>query len=194
MDIQIPTKLRRNSPCTCGSGRKFKKCCGKIEGEKTMTEGQMLKDSKKILKNEFRKEVRDPYAGIPEDELLTRGQAVLLRELSFRKAAIEADHAHFEAAIERGKAVRREILAMPKSPYREAVLQDLDAQIKGQTEKAETMRFPGAMKLTLLALEELFAEKTGGEPMISPPVMEEVEELEDETPELSDDDNPKEFI
>ncbi|MGD1844781.1 MAG: SEC-C metal-binding domain-containing protein [Salibacteraceae bacterium] len=23
------TKIRRNDPCFCGSGRKFKKCCGK---------------------------------------------------------------------------------------------------------------------------------------------------------------------
>ncbi|MFC4354325.1 SEC-C metal-binding domain-containing protein [Chryseomicrobium palamuruense] len=24
----LPTKARRNDPCPCGSGKKYKKCCG----------------------------------------------------------------------------------------------------------------------------------------------------------------------
>jgi len=26
---QLPSKIGRNEPCPCGSGKKFKKCCGK---------------------------------------------------------------------------------------------------------------------------------------------------------------------
>lgn len=28
--IKKKPKIRRNSPCPCGSGKKYKKCCGKI--------------------------------------------------------------------------------------------------------------------------------------------------------------------
>lgn len=200
--VQIPTKIRRNAPCYCGSGRKYKKCCGKTEGETIMNEAKIT--TPQSLKNEFRDEVRDPYAGIPKDELVTRDQAVLLREISFRKEAIDADHVHFMAAIERAKAVRMALLAMPKSPYREAVLKDLDEQIKVLTEKAEKQRLPVSMNLALLALKELFAETEETEDVdklveqVNKRVAEsevEVDNDSTESPELSDDDDdPKEVI
>lgn len=28
-NIPKPTKIGRNDPCPCGSGKKYKKCCGK---------------------------------------------------------------------------------------------------------------------------------------------------------------------
>lgn len=147
--VQTPTKLSRNAPCHCGSGLKYKKCClPKEEGARIMT---------KELKNDFRNEVRDPYAGIPEIVLVRRDQAVLMRELRFREAAIEADRKHFESATTKAKDVRIELLALPKSPYRELVIKDLDEQIKALTEKFNTMRLPKSLLLSLLALEELDA-------------------------------------
>ena len=179
MNVQIPTKLRRNAPCHCGSGHKYKKCCEQKE-LKAMEEEKIIV-TPHSLKNEYRDEVqkaqkvidevRDPYAGIPVHELVTRDTVVLLIELRFRKEAIEADHAHFEAAIERGKDVRNAIMTLPKSPYKEAVLADIDAQIQGQIEKAKTIRLPMSLNLTLLALEQLFEqttvteEETKGEPI-----------------------------
>jgi len=154
MNVQIPTKLRRNAPCHCGSGRKYKKCCEQKELKAMEEEKQIV--TPHSLKNEFRKEARDPYAGIPYAVLVARDQAVLLRELRFRKEAIEADYAHFEAAIERGKDVRNALMTLPKSPYKEAVLADIEAQIKAQADKAKTIRLPMSLNLTLLALEELF--------------------------------------
>ena len=29
LDFQTRTKIGRNDPCPCGSGKKYKKCCGK---------------------------------------------------------------------------------------------------------------------------------------------------------------------
>lgn len=111
-----------------------------------------------ILKNEFRDEVRDPYAGIPEDELVTRDQAVLLRELNFHIDIKEADRVHIEGAIEKGIALRMELLALPKSPYREDCLCDIDIFIEANKKKVETFKTPRSTFITLLALEELFAE------------------------------------
>jgi len=31
--IQVAQKIGRNDPCPCGSGKKYKKCCGKNENE-----------------------------------------------------------------------------------------------------------------------------------------------------------------
>ena len=30
-EFKIIRKVGRNDPCSCGSGKKFKKCCGKIK-------------------------------------------------------------------------------------------------------------------------------------------------------------------
>jgi len=27
--VTVEKKIKRNDPCTCGSGKKFKKCCGR---------------------------------------------------------------------------------------------------------------------------------------------------------------------
>ncbi|HZT68464.1 MAG TPA: UPF0149 family protein [Terriglobia bacterium] len=32
-DIRTPPRVGRNDPCICGSGKKYKKCCGKATGE-----------------------------------------------------------------------------------------------------------------------------------------------------------------
>ena len=192
--MQATTKLRRNAPCHCGSGHKYKKCCLQKELKAMEEEKQIV--TPHSLKNEFRDEVRDPYAGIPAHELITRDQAVLLFELMFRKAAIEADHAHFEAAIERGKDVRRVLLTLPKSPYKEAVLAEIDAQIQAQTDKAKTIRLPMSLNLTLLALEELFEQTTATEEEIRGEPDDDAEDeltIPDE-PEEPDEDDPNEVI
>ena len=31
--VREAAKIGRNDPCTCGSGRKYKKCCGSLEAE-----------------------------------------------------------------------------------------------------------------------------------------------------------------
>lgn len=161
--VRVPTKLSRNAPCHCGSGKKYKRCC-EPEEKKAMEASKIITgQNAPKLKNTFRDEARDPYAGIPEIELVRRDQFVLLDELRFRKEAIEADRKHFETAIARAKDMRNAILVMPKSPYKELVMKDFDVQIKAQEEKLTTMRVPIHMNLTLLALEELLTEiKTGG--------------------------------
>lgn len=108
------------------------------------------------LKNEFRKEVQDPYAGIPEDELVTRDQAVLLRELRFRVRNGNEDVDHINKAIEKAKALRVELYGYPKSPYREEIINDLAGYIKMSEEKVKTLGPQKSMILQLLALEELF--------------------------------------
>lgn len=109
-----------------------------------------------ILKNEFRKEVRDPYAGIPEDELNTRDQNVLRIELRFRIDGRKADVEHITGAIEKAKVIRMELLALPKSRYREECLRDLDTYISNNKQKLDSFEPPRSMLVTLLALEELF--------------------------------------
>lgn len=151
MEVQIPTKLRRNAPCPCGSGRKFKKCCG-------MEKHKMEEEPK--LKNEFRKEIRDPYAGIPEDELVTRDQEVLRRELVFRINGFKADHEHIAEAVEHAKETRMGLLALPKSPGRESAIKCLDGQIENLGKQLETLKPTRQMLITLLALEELFEKPT----------------------------------
>ena len=201
--VQIPTKLMRNSPCPCGSGRKFKKCCGK---EKHKMETQPLK-------NEFRDEVRDPYAGIPEDELIKRDQAVLLKELRFRKFVNVANLDTLDTVVDEAKTVLTLLLGMPKSPYREMVMADLKKIIENNQNQIKAIAIPRSRTITLLALEELVEEteekedvdklieqvnkrvaeseveeETRAEPMPEP--------VDDEPDELSDDDdeNPEEVI
>ena len=110
------------------------------------------------LKNDFRDVVRDPYAGISEAELVTRDQVVLLKELRFREESVEADRKHFEVSITRSKIFRMVLLALPKSPYRELVMKDIGEQVTAMEDKHEKMRLPKSLTLSLLALEELFAE------------------------------------
>lgn len=173
MGIQTPTKLRRNALCPCGSGRKFKKCCGKVEGETIMDEQTKIATTHS-LKNEIRKEVRDPYAGIPEAELVRRDQAVLLREQRFRIDSYRADHRHITEAIEKGKAMRIELLGLPKSLGRESALKELDVQIKTNEQQLEKYEVPRKVLVNVLALEELLSET------------EEIREDGDEAPELAD--------
>ena len=201
--VQIPTKLMRNSPCPCGSGRKFKKCCGK---EKHKMETQPLK-------NEFRDEVRDPYAGLPIEELAKRDQAVLLKELRFRKLVNSLNRETVKKVVEQAKSVRIELMGMPKSPYRETIIADLGKTIENNQNQLKAIAIPRSITITLLALEELVEEteekedvdklieqvnkrvaeseveeETRAEPMPEP--------VDDEPDELSDDDdeNPEEVI
>lgn len=111
-----------------------------------------------ILKNEFRKEVRDPYAGIPEDELTTRDQFVLLKELRYRIDVCNADHKHISEVIDKAKALRMELLNLAKSPGREGCIKDLEVGIDNFRKQLKTLKPPRQMLITRLALEELFAE------------------------------------
>lgn len=189
MDVQTPTKLSRNAPCHCGSGRKYKKCCEKKEQK--MEEGKIITGQNvPVLKNDFRKEVRDPYAGISKEELVTRDQAVLLRELRFRVGCGKSDVRHIRGAIEGAKALRMELLGLPKSPYREECLKDTDQYIKQCEEKVARLGPATSMVLQLLALEELFTEEDEIDevkklakpfgPMINPKTTETDDEAEDE--------------
>jgi len=148
------------------------------------------------LKNEFREEVRDPYAGISEEELIRRDQAVLLRELRLRSVVRELNRKTLEIVIEDAKALRIELLGMLKSPYREECIADLTKMIQNNEAQLNTNHLPSSINITLLALEELFAEtveqpsltihQSGGG--VSNAVPEEVED-EDVSPELADEDD-----
>lgn len=151
MNVQTPTKIARNAPCPCGSGRKFKKCCGK--------EKHKMETPK--LKNEFRDEVRDPYAGIPVGELVKRDQAVLLKELQFRFDVNQYNVHALVQTIEKAKSMGNALLASPKSPYRELVLNDLDRTIETNQKQLEAIKISHSMKITKLALEALLTEKPG---------------------------------
>jgi len=182
--METTRKMRRNAPCPCGSGRKFKKCCG-------MEKNKM--EEVKELKNEFREQVRDPYAGIGQEELTRRDQNVLLLELRFRKNESEQDRAYIEAALHRAKDLRVELSALAKSPYRELVIKSLADSIKANEQKIATLSMPVHLKLALLALEELFdkpAEATAGidaEPVTLSEAFEPDEYDEDGPEELRDD-------
>lgn len=204
MDIQIPTKLRRNAPCPCGSGKKYKKCCEKKE-QKMEEEKQQSIVTPHSLKNEFRDEIRDPYAGIPEGELVNRDQAVLLKELRFNRDVYNSNRESLEKVLVNVKVLRTELLAMPKSPYREIVIESLKQIIENNQNQLKAIELPRCREITLLALEEIFGQeakelaKPFG-PMISPKVTEEDDATEDELtiPQAGDgveqDDNPREVI
>lgn len=108
------------------------------------------------LTNEFRKEVEDPYGDISVEELATRDQAVLLRELRYRIGNVQKDRKHIEAGIVEGKALRMELLGLPKSPYKEECLRALNGQIEASEKQLATLVCSAKMILTLKALEELF--------------------------------------
>lgn len=170
MPIAQTTKIRRNALCHCGSGKKYKKCCEKKETKMPNgglrgieeTREEKMREQKiatpHSLKNKFRDEVQDPYAGIPKDELITRDQAVLMRELRFRVRNGNEDVLHINKAIEKAKALRVELYGYPKSPYREEIINNLAKYIKMSEEKVKTLGPQKSMVLQLLALEELFAE------------------------------------
>lgn len=183
-------EVRADAPCPCGSGKTFNKCC-------------LLKETP-ALKNEFRDEVRDPYAGIPEDELVTRDQAVLLKELRFNKHVNAYNRGAVANIIESSIDLRMELLAMPKSPYREMVIEDLKKTIENNQNQLKAIEFPRFRIITLLALEELFAEpkvldselakelaKPFG-PMIRPVDKADIEDEEALT--IDEEDNPAEVI
>lgn len=113
------------------------------------------------LKNEFRDEVQDPYAGIPEAELVTRDQAVLLKEMRFNKYVTNINQEISTKATDAAKALVIELSGMPKSPYREICMENLKVCIKNNLDHLKTIGFPISKELNLRALEELFA---GGEP------------------------------
>lgn len=211
--VQIPTKLRRNAPCHCGSGRKFKKCClpkeQKVEEGKITVEDAIEKANAPRLKNDFRDEVRDPYARIPEDELVTRDQAVLLRELRFRALVNMLNRKTLGEVVENAKAMRITLMGMPKSPYREVIIADLTKTIENNQNQIKAIELPISIKITLLALEELLepvikgvAEALQDAPRVSTEdddgaMKEEAAGPEESVPpELSDDDdeNPEEAI
>lgn len=191
--VRIPTKLSRNAPCHCGSGRKYKKCCEKKE-KKAMEAGKQIE-----LKNEFREEVQDPYAGIPEIELVRRDQAVLLKELILRKMVRAVNNFGIRKIIDSAKELRIEITALPKSPYREVCIDNLGKMIENNQQVLDANKLPIETALTLLALEELFA---GGEDVEtkdvsarnsdgSPYQAAKIDSSEGSEAEETDDDTPK---
>lgn len=196
--VQIPTKLRRNAPCHCGSGKKYKKCCEKKDQKKMEEEKQQSIVTPHSLKNEFRDEIRDPYAGIPEDELVTWDQAVLMKEIRARKFVRELNNTSLDIVISKAKELRAELMGMPKSPYREICIANAGKMIENNQNVLKANRFPLESELTLLALEELF-EKTQ---VIEASTLEVDEgdvpaELSDEDEDaltIDEDDNPAEVI
>ena len=160
------------------------------------------------LKNEFRDEVRDPYAGLPIEELAKRDQAVLLKELRFRKLVNSLNRETVKKVVEQAKSVRIELMGMPKSPYRETIIADLGKTIENNQNQLKAIAIPRSITITLLALEELVEEPKAEEiaselhrmdgPLVKlPSRAEPTEEVSEpsEPDELSDDDeNPREAI
>lgn len=118
------------------------------------------------LNNEYRDELekgkqeieRDPYAGIPERVLVTRDQAVLLKELKFNSFICEINIKNVDIAIDAAEALKVELLAFPKSLYREVAIQGLGKIIENNLSLRNANKFRIDREITLLALEELFAE------------------------------------
>lgn len=134
------------------------------------------------LKNEFRKEVRDPYAGIPVDELVTRDQVVLMKELRLRKFVREINNTSLEIVIKEAKELRTELLALPKSPYREVSIANTGKTIENNQDVLKANRWPIESEVTLLALEELFAETVEDETNKSPTEISDEDSLTGNTP------------
>ena len=51
-------KVKRNMPCPCGSGLKYKKCCGKAEGAFPAVAVQELKQSRKTSWNSLLRNIK----------------------------------------------------------------------------------------------------------------------------------------
>ena len=148
MEVKAPTKLKRNQPCPCGSGRKYKKCCEKKEK-------QIMENP--TTKTEVEKEAQNPSKGIcyPEDVLIKRDQLVLLHELRFRSAVIQSNIANLHVVIAEAMAFREILLALPKSPHREVCLNDIDKIIDNNRANLKAHIMPASIKANIAALEEL---------------------------------------
>jgi hypothetical protein len=100
--------------------------------------------------------VIDPYASIPEDELVTRDQAVLLKEIRLRKFVRELNITSLLEVIKGAQDLAMELLAMPMSPYRELCIANTNKMIENNQDVLKANKWPIMSEITLLALEELF--------------------------------------
>ncbi len=153
-----------------------------MEEQKNIVTPQSLKNGLS-LKNEFRKEVADPYADIPEDELIARDQAVLLWELRLRDMVREINNGGIKKIIDAATKLRTEIEAMPMSPYRAVFIENLCNMIDRNRELLASNKQPIEAVITLLAFEQLFAEP---EEVEAEEVTAKLSEDEETVPELAD--------
>jgi len=180
-------KLSRNAKCFCGSGKKFKKCHGKKEGAKNM-------DEIPKLKNEFRKEAADPYAGITREELTLRDQEVLRQEIRFYIDMKEENKKHIQLSIGKSKIFKSFLLSMPKSPYKENSLNDVEALIKKLEIDLSSACVPISWGSILSALDELANLRDESKPDLSFPKNGKAQEDEEDFEGIDDEDDDNESL
>ncbi len=138
------SKIGRNEPCPCGSGLKYKKCCGKnrIMNEKP--------------KNTFRDKVA---AGeVSEQELLERDQRATYLELKNQAEMRETDRLHLQGAIAKLKVFGNEIFQLPDSEGRAAILEQNKKHIERLEKQLEVSATNRPQRVLLSILEEKFGE------------------------------------
>lgn len=189
--IKLPAK---NKPCPCGSGKKYKKCCFGKDGKETMmnTEGGTAlvpNIARKVLKNTFREEAKNPLAGIPEDELLRRDQFVMSRQLLAKKKMVEADRLHFERIMNWLKALRIEISSLPVSAGQRPTIDNINKQLDNLQAQHATLILSRQDEATLSALLEVLRYGAGAakEPQVPEAIPGKPEELSVEGDQIVED-------
>ena len=152
---QQTKKLAKNSPCHCGSGRKYKRCCLPKElAAQSQNQPKGIKPPLK-LKNTFRKEIH--AKDVSDVELMYRDQCVLLVEMESHKARLDADADHFRAAIASKEAELVAIKNLPASEGKQPSIEACEGHIKSLKDKLEGCKLPRVMEVQMDAVEKVVA-------------------------------------
>ncbi len=123
---------KRNHPCPCGSGKKYKKCCMKKELEMEKTPHSLTAS---------------------ESEMLRRDQFVAMRQLQVQKDMVAKDVEYSESAIGRYNDFLDELAELPACASNAAVTGLVKKQIEVLEKQVEQSRFARSNEITLAALE-----------------------------------------
>ena len=149
------SKPKRNHPCPCGSGRKYKSCCLKkeqeMEAEKTIVTPHSLNQG------DGRSPVQVETDKVGEAEMLRRDQFVTMRQLQVQQNMLARDVAFNEVAIEVYNRFLVELKGMPVCEANTAVAVMVMKQIEVLTKQIEQSKFGRANVVALAALESVFA-------------------------------------
>ncbi len=169
-------KQGRNDPCNCNSGRKYKKCCGKV--------AQYLETERKTKKmetpnNKFREEAAKLKAaeasaeaeekmsaieretekvGVPA--MILRDQYATMRSMQFNRDILEYDREYSEKMAKLYDLFIGEIADLPLSEARDDTLERTAKQLERIALDCAKSQLNAATLAMLDALERLFMEET----------------------------------
>jgi hypothetical protein len=148
-------KPSRNKPCPCGSGRKYKKCCGLKE--RVESYGGKLDNAvaKALQRKPGDIKSKDPLAGIPKEELLHRDQVIILAQHETKQTLVRMDQAHLTVLENYIKELRTFINAQPESEGRSGALGDIAVQLKSLEDQRAATAFSRPNEILMYSLQAL---------------------------------------